>query len=68
MSDSSLAHSLPGSSVHGVLQARTPKWVPCSPAGDLPDPKTEPTSLTSPILVGVCVLCNWRHLRIPQNW
>ena len=28
--------SLPGSSVHGVLQARILKWVPCPPPGDLP--------------------------------
>ena len=29
--------SLPGFSVHGVLQARILKWVPCPPPGDLPN-------------------------------
>ena len=26
--------------------------LPCPPSGDLPNPETEPTSLTSPVLVG----------------
>ena len=30
--------SPPGSSVHGILQARILKWVACPPPGDLPDP------------------------------
>ena len=30
--------SLPGSSVHGILQARILEWVPCLPPGDLPNP------------------------------
>ena len=30
--------SPPGSSVHGILQARTLEWVPCPPPGDLLDP------------------------------
>ena len=30
--------SLPGSSVHGISQARTLEWVPFLPLGDLPDP------------------------------
>ena len=37
--------SPPGSSVHGILQARILEWV----AGDLPDPRIEPVS---PVLVG----------------
>ena len=28
----------PGSSVHGILQARILEWVACPPPGDLPDP------------------------------
>ena len=37
--------SLPGSSVHGVLQARILEWfLPFSPTGDLPDPGIEPGS------------------------
>ena len=33
--------SPPGSSVHGILQARILEWVPCPPPGDLPDPGME---------------------------
>ena len=39
--------SLPGSSVHGILQARYWSGLPCPPPGDLLDLGTEPTSLTS---------------------
>ena len=41
--------SPPGSSVHGILQARI---VPCLPSEDLPDPVIELTSLMSPALAG----------------
>ena len=34
--------SLPGSSVHGVSQARVLEWVATSSPGDLPDPGIEP--------------------------
>ena len=44
---------LPGSSVHGILQARIQEWLPCPPPGDLPDPGIESASLTSPALAGV---------------
>ena len=45
--------SLPGSSVHGILQARILEWVatPSWP-GDLPDAGIEPTSPTPPALAG----------------
>ena len=33
---------LPGSSVHGILQARVLEWVVISSIGDLPDPGIEP--------------------------
>ena len=33
--------SLPGSSVHGILQARILEWVAISFPGDLPDPGIE---------------------------
>ena len=42
----------PGSSVHGILQARILEWVLCPPSGDLPDPGIEPMSLMSPSLAG----------------
>ena len=37
----------PGSSVYGVLQAKIWRWLPCLPAGDLPDPEMETISLSS---------------------
>ena len=42
----------PGSSVHGILQARIQSGLLCPPPGDLPSPGTEPASLMSPVLVG----------------
>ena len=36
--------SLPGSSVHGILQARILEWVAISSPGDLSDPGIEPGS------------------------
>ena len=36
----------PGSSVHGVLQARIQEGLPCLPPGDLPNPEVEPRSPT----------------------
>ena len=44
--------SLPGSSVHEILQARILEWVAFPPLGDLPDPGIEPMSLESPALAG----------------
>ena len=41
--------SLPGFSVHGILQARTLEWVAMPPPGGLPDPGIEPAS---PALAG----------------
>ena len=42
----------PGSSVHGILQARILEWVAMPPPGDLPDPTIKPVSLMSPVLAG----------------
>ena len=36
--------SPPGSSVHGILQARTVEWLAVPSPGDLPDPGIEPQS------------------------
>ena len=36
--------SPPGSSVHGILQARILEWVAIPSPGDLPDPGIEPWS------------------------
>ena len=43
--------SLPGSSVHGILQARILDWVAMPSSGDLPHPEIEPVSLI-PALAG----------------
>ena len=40
----------PGSSVHGILQARIQEWLPCHPLGDLPDPGVE---LKSPVFLAL---------------
>ena len=42
----------PGSSVHGILQARILEWVAILSPGDLPHPGIELTSLVSPALTG----------------
>jgi len=44
--------SPPGSSVHGILQARILEWVVMSSSGDLPDPGIKLMSLMSPALAG----------------
>ena len=44
--------NLPGSSVHGILQARTLEWVAMPSSGDLPGPGVEPGSPMSPTLAG----------------
>ena len=43
-------HSLPGFSVHGILQPRILDI--CPPPGDLPNPGIEPVSLTSALQAG----------------
>ena len=45
-------YSLPGSSVHGILQARILEWAAISSLGDLPDPRIQPASLTFRALAG----------------
>ena len=44
--------SLPGSSVHGILQTRILQWVAMPSSGDLPDPGIKPVCLISPALAG----------------
>ena len=44
--------SLPGSSVHGILQARMLEWVAVSYSRDLPDPGIKPEFPASPALAG----------------
>ena len=45
-------YSLPGSSVHGILQAKILEWVASLPPGDLPNPGIELTSPASSALAG----------------
>ena len=42
----------PGSSVHGLSQARVLEWVAISVPGDLPDPGIELMSPASPAMAG----------------
>ena len=42
----------PGSSVHGISQARLLEWVAVPSFRDLPDPGMEPASLVSPASAG----------------
>ena len=44
--------SLPGSSVHGIIQARILEWIAMPPPEDLPNPGIKPESLMSPALAG----------------
>ena len=44
--------SLPGFSVHGILQARILEWVVISTLGDLPNPRIKPKTPESPELEG----------------
>ena len=44
--------SLPGCSIHGILQARKMEWVAIPSPGDLSDPGIEPASLISLALAG----------------
>ena len=44
--------SPPGSSVHGILQARMWEWVALLSSRDLLNPGIKPVSLTSPALAG----------------
>ena len=53
--------SLPGSSEHGIFQARIPKWVVISFPGNLLNPGIEPTSLMSPTLAA-------RFFTIDATW
>ena len=52
MSDSlqPLDYSSPGSSVHGIFQARILEWVTISSSGDLLDPGIKPASAVFPAL------------------
>ena len=48
----SMNYSLPGSSVHGIIQARIMEWVAKPCPGDHPDPGIEPVFPLFPALAG----------------
>ena len=64
MSNSLQSVGLPGSSAHGILQARALEWVAMPSPGDPPDPGIEPTSLMSPALAEG-FFTHERHLKSP---
>ena len=47
-----MGYSPPGSSLHGIPQARILERVAMPPPGDLPNPGMKPMSLKSPALAG----------------
>ena len=57
-----LCHSMdgspPGSSAHGILQARNRSGLPHASPGDLPDPGIKPAYLMLPVLAGGCFTTN----------
>ena len=61
----SMDHSLPGSSVHGLLEAKYWSVLPYPPAGDLPNPGIEPSSPATPTLqVDSLALSHWGSPRM----
>ena len=58
--------SPPGSSVHGVLQARILAGLPCLPSEDCPFPGIELTSLMSPALTDEFFTTRSHHT-VPEN-
>ena len=47
----------PGSFIHGIIQARILEWVAISSSRDLPDPRIDSGSTTSPALTGGFFTC-----------
>ena len=57
--------SLPGSSIHRILQARILEQLPGPLSGDLPDPGIEPVFLTS-TCIGMWLLYHSHQLGSPE--
>ena len=55
--------NLPGSSVHGIFQARIQEWVDIPTPEDLPNPGIKPMSPLSPALQ--CILNHWATWEAP---
>ena len=60
--------SLPGSSVHRILQARILEWVAMPSSKDLPDPEVESTSCFRLWEVGSLPLAPPGKPTEPQEW
>ena len=70
--------SPPGSSVHGIFQARILEWLPCPSPGNLPDLRLEPVSPMSPALasgfcitgahLGVCLMFSQEEIQVIHFW
>ena len=62
-------YSPPGSSVHGVLQARMLEWIAVPSSRDLPNPDIKSGSLTSPALADGFFTTNttWEALFAPKR-
>ena len=58
---SSMDYSLPGSSVHGIFQARILEGLPFPSPGNPPNPGVKPSSLESPELAS-------RFFAISTTW
>jgi len=60
--------SSPGSSVHGISQARILEWI-AVPPGDLSDPGIEPEFLKSPVLTDwfFTTSTTWEALKPAQS-
>ena len=61
--------SLPGSFIHGILQARILEWVAISSSWGSSHPGIEPTSLMSPTLAGrfFTTSASWEAHHMPYN-
>ena len=60
----------PGSSVHGIFQARILEWVVISYSGESPDSRIKPLSLVSPALAGgfFTTDATSNHLEVAISW
>ena len=57
-----------GSSLRGILQARTLEWSPLHPPRDVPDSGTEPVSLAFPALAGNFLPLHLHHILSFTSW
>ena len=60
-------YSPPGSSIHGIHQARILEWLPFLSPEDLPNPGIEPAPLATPALPGRCFITESPVKPIPSE-